>query len=398
LFFGDIMHSSTVKRLKHLDCQPALIYRLVSRSIQSRARLPEGRGRQHINVSTDMSNKEKRKYWGIVSPFMPASVIAQVARQQEDAGLEGTFATQTFGPPFIPLAAAATSTERLKLASGIAIAGTRSPFETAMAAIDMDRISNGRFVLGLGSSVQSWVQGIYGMPYSKPVAQLREAVDLIRQSVAFGHTGEMKGFRGQFYQLDFSEMPPLAPPPRTDIPIWISALRGAMTRLGAEIGDGIIGHPIWSIDWLRTSIANEMKLGLERAGRKRSDIELNAWFWVAPNHDRQQSVEDARACVAFYAGIEQYEDYFTAHGFRAEIKLLQAGVKRGDYQSVAHLVPDEMASTFVITGTPEEVRRKLEPAWELADSMCLIPPLLSLPPEQTEAYFNTIAETFYQDL
>ncbi len=334
----------------------------------------------------------------MVSPHMPANVIAQIARQQEDAGLEGTFAAQVFGPPFIPLAVAASSTERLKLGSGIAIAFTRSPFETAMAAIDMDRVSNGRFVLGLGSSVQSWVQGMYGMPYGKPVAQLREAVDVIRQAVALGHTGELKAWNGQYYQFDFSEMPPLSPPPRTRIPIWISALRGAMTRLGAEIGDGVIGHPIWSLDWLRTTIADQIKAGLDRAGRKRSDLEVNCWFWVTPNQDPRQSVEDARACVAFYGGIEQYEDYFAAHGFREEARLLQAGVKRGNYQSVAQLVPDEMAQTFVITGTPDEVRRKLEPAWDLADSMCLIPPVLSLAPEQIEAYFATIAETFYQDL
>lgn len=345
-----------------------------------------------------MSKSENRKYWGMVSPHMPANVIAQIARQQEDAGLEGTFAAQVFGPPFIPLAVAASSTERLKLGSGIAIAFTRSPFETAMAAIDMDRVSNGRFVLGLGSSVQSWVQGMYGMPYGKPVTQLREAVDVIRQVVAVGHSGELKAWNGQYYQFDFSEMPPLPPPPRTRIPIWISALRGAMTRLGAEIGDGLIGHPIWSLDWLRTSIADQIKAGLDRAGRKRSDLEVNCWFWVTPNQDPRQSVEDARACVAFYGGIEQYEDYFAAHGFREEARLLQAGVKRGDYQSVAQLVPDEMVQTFVITGTPDEVRRKLEPAWDLADSMCLIPPVLSLAPEQIEAYFATIAETFYQDL
>ena len=66
-----------------------------------------------------MNSNAKRKYWGIVSPHMPANILAQVARQQEDAGLEGTFAVQVFGPPFIPLAVAATSTERLKLASGI---------------------------------------------------------------------------------------------------------------------------------------------------------------------------------------------------------------------------------------------------------------------------------------
>lgn len=349
-------------------------------------------------MKMELSMANEKRYWGIVSPFMPANELAKAAKQQEDIGLEGTFAAQVLGPPFIPLAVAATSTERLKLGSGIAIAFTRSPVETAMAAIDMDRISNGRFVLGLGTSIQAWTQGIFGMPYGKPVAHLRECIEVIRRVIALSHTGELTTYKGEYYDLDFSELQPLPPPPRTEVPIWISALRGAMTRLGAEIGDGLIGHPIWSMDWLLTTIAGDIKIGLDRGGRKRSDLEVNCWFWVTPNKDVRQSVEDARACVAFYAGIEQYEPYFAAHGFKNECKQLQAGVKQGDYQGVAHLVPDEMAQTFVITGTPDEVRTKLEPAWEIADSMTLVPPMLSLAPEQTEAYFSTIGEAFYQDL
>jgi probable F420-dependent oxidoreductase len=344
------------------------------------------------------TTKPKKRYWGIIGPNMPANILAQIARQQEDIGLEGTFAAQVYGPPFIPLAAAATTTERLQLGTGIAIALTRSPFETAMAAVDLDRISNGRFVLGLGTSVQAWVAGVFGMPYGKPVAHLRETIEVIRMSIAKAHTGELKTFKGKYYDLDFSELQPPGPPLRTEIPIWISALRGAMVRLGAEIGEGVIGHPIWSTHWSTTTIPEQLKVGLDRGGRERSDIHVNNWFWVTPNKDRKQSVEDARACVAFYGGVEQYEPYFAAHGFGEESKRLQEGFKRGDYQSVAHLVSDEMASTFVITGTPDEVREKLEPVWEATDSMTLLPPILSLLPEQMEAYFNTIAETFYQDL
>lgn len=342
--------------------------------------------------------KQKRRYWGMISPQMPANVLAAVAKQQEDLGFEGTWAAQVYGPPFSPLAAAATSTERLLLATGIAIAFTRSPFETAMAAIDLDSMSNGRTVLGLGSSVKSWIDGIFGMPYGKPCEHLRETTELIRLIIAKAHTGELDRFDGKYYQMDFSNLQPPAPPPRTDIPIWISALRGAMLRLGAEIADGVIGHPIWSTQWATTTIPEQLKRGLDRGGRQRSDIQVNNWFWVTPNRDTKQSVEDARACVAFYAGIEQYEEYFAAHGFREACKVLQEGTQRGDYRSVAHLVSDEMASTFVITGTPDEVRKTLEPVWEFTDSMTLIPPVLSLSPEQTEGYFATIAETFYQDL
>ena len=337
----------------------------------------------------------KKRYWGVVAPVMPADMLAQAAKQQEDIGLEGTFAAQVYGPPFIPLAAAATTTTRLLLASGIAMAFVRSPFETAMAAMDLDRLSGGRFILGLGSSIRAWSEGFFGMPYGKPVEHLREAVEVIRLLLAKSHTRELQDYHGKYYHLDFSALQEVLPPIRPQLPIWIAALRGPLVRLGAEIADGVIGHPIWSLKWATTTMPDQLKAGLARGGKQRTDVHVNYWFWVTPNTDTRQSIEDARACVAFYAGMQQYEEYFAAHGFRADCKRLQEGVKRRDYRSVAHLVSDDMARTFVVTGTPDAVRQQLEPVWEFADSLCLIPPILSLEPAQSEQYFTTIAETFY---
>jgi len=103
---------------------------------------------------------------------------------------------------------------------------------------------------------------------------------------------------------------------------------------------------------MEASLRDDLKAGLAKGGRQRSDIEFNMWLFVAPNDDRKQSIEDARATVAFYGGVAQYEEYFAAHGFRTEAQQLQEGVKRGDYLSVKHLVTDEMAQTFVVCGTP----------------------------------------------
>jgi len=180
-----------------------------------------------------------------------------VAKQQEDLGFEGTWAAQVFGPPFSPLAAAATSTERLLLGTGIAIAFTRSPCETVMAAIDLDSMSNGRTVLG--SSVKSWTEGIFGMPYGKTVEHLRETTELLRLIIAKAHTGELDRLEGKYHLHDFSELQPPGPPLRTEIPICVSALRGAMLRLSAEIADGVIGHPIWSPHWETTTIPEQLK-------------------------------------------------------------------------------------------------------------------------------------------
>jgi probable F420-dependent oxidoreductase len=335
-----------------------------------------------------------KRYWGTVTP--PAGpLLAMQAKMQEDAGLEGLFAPQVYGPPFVPLAAVAAVTSRVKLASGIALAFVRSPFETAMAALDLDRISGGRFVLGLGSSVRSWSEGFFGMPYGKPLEHMREVVEIQRLLFSKAHTGELTTYEGKYHRLDFSELQPPQPPLRTEIPIWIAALRGPLIALGAEIADGVIGHPIWSIPWLTEQIPAHLKRGLDRGGKKRSDIEFNAWLWVAVNNDRAQAIEDARATVAFYAGMQQYEEYFAAHGFGDEARRLQDGVRRGDYLSVAHAVPDEMAQTFVICGTADEVRKKIEPVWETADSVTLVPPAYGLGMDKLAAYSGAIASTFY---
>jgi probable F420-dependent oxidoreductase len=336
----------------------------------------------------------KPKYWGVTAA-LPAPIIAAQTQQFEAMGLEGVFAAQVASTPFIPLAAAASATTRLRLASGIALAFVRSPLETALCAMDMDRISNGRFTLGLGTSVQSWSEGFYGMPYGKPVEHMREVVDIVRTVVAKSHTGELTRYDGKYHTLDFSEWQPGPPPVRTELPIWIACLRTPLIRLAGEVADGVMGHPIWSLDWASTKVLDDLKAGLVKGGKQRSEIEFNVWLWVAPNEDRKQALEDARATVAFYGGIEQYEEYFAAHGFREEAKALQDGVKRGDYLGVRHLVSDDMASTFVVCGAPDEVRERVSAIWEFADSATLVPPAYGLDPGAMLQYSARIADLFY---
>ena len=131
---------------------------------------------------------EERRFWGVI-PVMPGQQLMETARQMEDVGYTGVFAIQVFGPPFIPLSVAAAATSKLQVATGIAIAGTRSPFETAMAAIDVDRISEGRFILGLGSSAAAWTADIFGTDEYKPIAHLRDTVAAVRHIIAGAHKG-----------------------------------------------------------------------------------------------------------------------------------------------------------------------------------------------------------------
>jgi probable F420-dependent oxidoreductase len=337
----------------------------------------------------------RRRYWGFVS-VLPAPILSALARQAEAQGLEGLFAAQVYGPPWVPLAAAAMVTERVKLASGIAIAAARSPFETAMAALDLDRLSGGRFVLGLGASVQSWTRGVFGAPEHKPLEHLRETVAAVRHVMRGAHRG-LEPFEGRYYRADFAELQPTAPPLREEIPVWIAALRGPAVRLAAEIANGVMGHPMWSLDWAVERIQPDLRAGLARAGRERSDIDLNLWLWCAPSSDEREAIEDSRGTVAFYAGIEQYESFFEAHGFGDVARRLQQEVKRGEVLLHARLVPDEMVRCFVLLGSNDRVRAQVERAWTVADSLCLVPPAYALAPDRLFAYQERIAKLFYAD-
>jgi probable F420-dependent oxidoreductase len=336
---------------------------------------------------------DSRRYWGFLSP-MPARVLTLAAQQMEAQGLAGIFAAQVYGPPWIPLAAAATATERIQLASGVAIASARSPFETAMAAIDLDRLSGGRFVLGLGASILAWSRDVFGAPEHKPLAQLRETVAAVRHVVRGAHRG-LTPFQGHYYRASFAELQPTAPPLREEIPIWVAALRGPAVRLAAEVGDGVMGHPMWSLDWALERIQPDLAAGLKRGGRRREDIELNLWLWCVPNSDPSEAVEDSRTTIAFYAGMKQYESFFEAHGFGDEARRLQEYVRRRDVGSGAHLVPDEMVRAFVLCGRPDEVRRRVERAWTVADSLCLVPPVYGLSSEKLLFYAGETAKLFY---
>jgi len=336
---------------------------------------------------------QDRRYWGIVSP-LPAPVIAMLAQQAEAQGLEGVFAPQVLGPPWPSLAVAAANTQRIKVASGIAIAAARSPFETAMVAIDMDRISGGRFVLGLGASVQAWTCGVFGAPPHKPITHLRETVAAVRHIIRGAHKG-LEPFEGQYYKGDYSALQPQEPPVREEIPIWLAALRGPAVRLAAEVADGIMGHPIWSVDLATEKIQPEIAKGLQRAGRKREDVELNLWFWCAPNTDEAEAVEDARTTVGFYASFEQYESFFAAHGFRDEARRAQELARERDLFERRDLVSDDMVRAFVLCGKPESVRERIERAWTVADSLCVFPPAYGLAPEKMMQYQGEITKLLY---
>lgn len=335
-------------------------------------------------VKTNAVGKE-RQYWGML-PMANGKELMTMGKQMEDTGFEGAFMLQLYGPPFSALAAVASGTTRLKVATGVIVAAARSPFETAYAAMDLDRISDGRFVLGMGCSLPATTVGMHGLPKYKLMTHLKDTIAAVRHIIAGAHKG-LEPYEGIYYKADYQEMIPTAPPVREKIPIWVGAMRENMTKMALENADGLLAHSLWTKRYTADVIKPLIDQTLADCNRAREDISISYWPWVAVNDNRQKAIDDSRLTVAYYAGMKGYEALFEAHGYLKEAKICQeAALRQSDYGSILHLIPDEMVLEFVCCGSVEDVQEQIEPFWEYADSLCPMTPFVGLSLEEMQSY------------
>jgi probable F420-dependent oxidoreductase len=322
-------------------------------------------------------------------PVLPASELVPLVQGWEAAGVEGVWAPQIFGAPFTILAAAAAVTKRIKLGTGIALAFTRSPLETACSAIDLDHISEGRTVLGLGSSAESQIEGSFGMAYGKPLKHMRDAV------VESGHTGELGRLEGEYHTLDLSHFRLVRPARRFAIPVYLPAVFEKACEQAGAIADGLLGHPLWTTGWVRDRVGSHLKAGLDKAGRDRSAVDVNLMIFTVINDNRAEAIADARANIAFYTQSPQYLRYFEAIGFGSEATAIQAAFAAQDYDAMAKACPDEMVSAITILGSADDVRAQVAERAAMADSITPVVPQFGIDPERAALYRQRIADLFY---
>jgi alkanesulfonate monooxygenase SsuD/methylene tetrahydromethanopterin reductase-like flavin-dependent oxidoreductase (luciferase family) len=339
-----------------------------------------------VGPSDAFTAVREARHWAYLASGSTATVAQETARL-ERLGVTGALVPQILAPPWATLGAAAASS-RLELASGIALAFVRSPLETAMAAIDVDRLSGGRFTLGLGTSVRAWNEDRFGVAYDHPVERVRELLTIIRPMLS-ADGPPLGAWQGRFYSFDLTGVR-LPRPSRERVPIWLAPLRAAMVELSAELGDGLLGHPAWSPQWIKTEVQTALERGLSRAGRSRHEIRVVAFLRAAINDDEQQAIDDAKRSVPTYAQLGQYESYFARHGFEAQARTLQQlSSGHAPLDELAAVVPDEMARQFLLVGTPDDVARELAVLLPYVDDVCITAPM-GLSRERTAFYQKAI--------
>ena len=323
----------------------------------------------------------------------PADVV-RWAQRAEAAGFQTVWASEMTGNPFISLAAVAGRTSRIQLGTSIALAFVRSPWVTALSALDLDALSGGRFVLGLGTGLKRLSERWHGVAYGKPAPHVKECIDVIRLIIERAPRGEAIRYAGQYYDIDIQGWSRPLAPVRPRIPIYLAGLREGMVRTAGEVADGLLGHPVCSPQWTRDVVLPAMALGLQRSGRRRQDFHFCAAALCAIGRDVREASRAAAASIAHYATVTAFEPVFLSHGFEAPLQAIHEAFLRGDTEAMIAAVSQEMVEAFAVAGTPDHVRKKVSIYGELADSLALSWPEHFLPSDEVEAYREAVLDLF----
>ena len=283
--------------------------------------------------------------------------IPDLARAAERAGFDGMWLEETAHDPFPGAALACEHTTRADVGTSVAIAFARSPTVLAHLAWDLAALSEGRFILGLGTQVKGHAVRRFGVPWEPPAPRLRDTVRAIRAVWSAWRTGDRLDYRGEFHTLTL--MTPFFTPPHHDyaIPIATAGVNPLMCRVAGEAADAFQVHPLHTPAYLKEVIIPAIRRGEQRAGRGRT-VTVNASVFAligTSRADVEAARADARRTIAFYASTPSYRPLLAHHGWEEIGSRLSALAARGEWGTMAQAVSDEMLDTIAVSGSPGEV-------------------------------------------
>lgn len=330
---------------------------------------------------------------GLILAAGTARADVEWAQRAERAGFDSVFTLDFFHRnAYATLGAVAQATRRVRIGTGIANAFTRAPLLHASAAMDLDEISGGRMILGLGTATRRMNEDWYGVPFSAPASRMRELVRLLRAAFAAQKGGGFR-FEGKHWKLN---VPVYGRPgaPRVDIPIWVAAVNRGMIGAAGAVADALVGHPIATRRWHREITLPGLREAETKAGRDPGACALAPYVVTSIQEDRGHALRDAKQQIGFYFTTSLYHSVLALHGLREVGEACRAALRRFDLGAMANAVPDSLVDEIAIACTPDEARDRLR-AWDdLTDTPLFYPPTVGVPPERVRANMSAILDLF----
>jgi probable F420-dependent oxidoreductase len=286
------------------------------------------------------------------------------ARRVEEMGYDAVMNAETAHDSFLPLVLAAEHTERIQLGTSVAIAFPRSPMVTAMIAWDLQRYSNGRFVLGLGTQVKGHNQRRFSVPWSPPAPRIKEYVESLRAIWHTFQTGERLDYVGEHYSFTLMT-PNFNPGPieHPDIPVHIAAVNEHNARVAGEVCDGIKLHAFNTAAYTRDVVLPAVMTGLERSGRRRDQFEVCGAGFLATGRDWpavERAARELKRQISFYGSTRTYQNVFDHHGWGDTTARLHEMSLQGRWDEMPDAIPDEMLAEFAVLAPYDRVAAAME--------------------------------------
>ena len=316
-------------------------------------------------------------YWGAG----PTAGAADLVLEAERLGFDSVWTAEAYGSDALtPLAWWGAQTERIKLGTAIVQLSARQPAATAMAAMTLDHLSGGRFILGIGVSGPQVVEGWYGMEFAKPLARTREYIEIMR--TIWEREGPVT-YDGSHYRLPFEGGSGLGKalkstihPLRSEIPIYLAAQGPKNVALAGELCDG--WHALFFSPDAEDLYKPQLEEGFARGGRRSfEDFEVAASVPFIPTDDIEAAADMLRPMYALYfGGMGARGANFHANvpirmGYEAEIQAIQDLYLEGKKEEAAAKVPTELIEKLALIGPKEKLREELV-AWRESIATTLV--------------------------
>ncbi|MEB3030037.1 LLM class flavin-dependent oxidoreductase [[Mycobacterium] nativiensis] len=308
--------------------------------------------------------------------------MAQLAREAEDAGCAAVWSSELYSrSATVPMAVLAATTSRVLIGSNIAYGVGRSPLMWAAEARDLDELSEGRLILGLGNGTSNMMSNWHGVAGEAPAARMSELITVLRQLWRL-HEGPVH-HDGRFYAVHIAPGTEMSPPLRAHLPIWIAGVNPAMIRTAGRSADGLIGHPMFTTDYVEHVVRPELATGSRQIGRPANEVAVMGIRICAIDDDEEAARRQAAFAIGQYAASRVYDRLFALHGWSDAQQKIRQAVRDHDVDALVKAVPDAAVDAIAVACTPSDFPSRLVAASQGFDHVDLTAPPWGLSDVQT---------------
>jgi probable F420-dependent oxidoreductase len=297
-------------------------------------------------------------------PLQDLNKVPSAVQRIEALGYDGINTQENRQDPFLPLAVAAVHSERLELATSIAISFARSPMVFANIGWDLQRASHGRFVLGLGTQVKGHNERRFSVPWTAPAPRMREMVQFIKATWHAWQTGEKLHYEGEHYKVTL--MPPNFVPEPLDGPspaITIAAVGPGMMKVAAQECDGVRLHPFSTRQYLENVALPRLAAGIKSRVGDRRQFEITGGGFIATGSTDEavaKAFEWVRMRIGFYGSTRAYWPVFEEHGLAHVGEKLNHMSKTNQWDDMTAEIDDDVVHLFAAVGRHDQLANAVE--------------------------------------